>query len=93
MDYNETFAPVANQATLRILLTLVATKDMELDQIDFVSTFLNGELDTDVYLKKPEGFTINNQYYLLKKNLYGLCQVARIWYEVLNGAFEKLMYS
>ena len=56
----------------------MARDDLELEQVDFVSAFLNGDLDTDVYLKQPEGFTINNEYCLLRKSLYGLCQAARI---------------
>ena len=55
---------VANLANLRILLTIVVRDDLELEQVGFVSVFLNGDLDTNVYLKQPEGFTINDEYIL-----------------------------
>ena len=64
------FTLVANQV---ILLILVVIKDMELDYIDYISAFLNRKLDSDIYLKQLESFTINNQYCLLNKSLYRLC--------------------
>jgi len=37
------------------VLALVAVEDLEVEQIDFIGTFLNLELDTEVYLEIPEG--------------------------------------
>lgn len=53
IDYKETFAPVAKLTTIRILVTLVAYLDLELDHLDVVSAFLNGDIDTTVYLRQP----------------------------------------
>ena len=73
--------------SIRILLTYVALLDLELDQLDVVRAFLNGHLDTDVYLRQPKGFTLSGdtRICLLHKCLYGLCQAARAWYAVLHG--------
>ena len=47
-------------------------------QMGVKSTFLNGELEEEVYIEQPEGssLTWNQDYvYELKKDLYGLKQV------------------
>jgi len=84
VDYHETFAPVANLASVRLMLKKIIRDDLELDQSDVISTFLNGDIDTIVFLRQPEGFTIGIGVCILHKSIYGLCQAARIWYEVVD---------
>jgi hypothetical protein len=46
-------------------------------QIDVKSTFLNGDLEEEVYMEEPEGFSlIDNPNYVCKmtKDLYGMKQ-------------------
>lgn len=89
VDYTETFALVAKLSTIRILFTLVASLDLELDHLDVVSAFLNGDIDTTVYLKQPQGFIIDTSTCCrLNKSLYGLCQAARSWYTKLNETLQ-----
>jgi transposase InsO family protein len=56
IDYTETFAAVAKYDTVRILLALAAKFDLELDQMDVRTAFLNADLKEDIYLKQPAGF-------------------------------------
>lgn len=37
-------------------MALVAHFDYELHQMDIKTTFLNGDLEEEVYMKQPEGF-------------------------------------
>ncbi|RVX15691.1 Retrovirus-related Pol polyprotein from transposon TNT 1-94 [Vitis vinifera] len=83
IDYTETFSPVSKKDSLRIILALVAHFDLELQQMDVKTTFLNGELDEEVYMKQPEGFPSSDGEQLfckLKKSIYGLKQASRQWY-------------
>ena len=57
IDYKETIYPVSKKDSLRIILALVAHFDFELQQMDVKTTFLNGELEEEVYMKQPEGFS------------------------------------
>ena len=50
IDYMETYAPVVNIITFRMLFALVAVQDLEFNQMDVVKTFLYGSLDEDIYM-------------------------------------------
>ncbi len=51
VDFNETFAPVVKFTSLRLILALAAQYDLELEQMDFVTAFLNGDLTEEIYVK------------------------------------------
>ena len=55
--------------------------------MDVKSAFLNGDLEEDVYIEKPEGFILGNDVKLvcrLKNAFYGLKQAPRAWYYRLD---------
>jgi hypothetical protein len=55
--------------------------------MDVKSTFLNGEIEEEVYIEQPEGFKLSeNADYMckLKKALYGLKHDPRAWYSRLD---------
>lgn len=56
IDYTETFSPVSKKDSLRIILALVVHFDLELQQMDVKTAFLNGDLEEEVYIKQPKGF-------------------------------------
>jgi ATP-binding cassette subfamily B (MDR/TAP) protein 1 len=74
IDYNEVYAPVSKHTTLRTLLSLVATKDLELKQVDVKTAFLNGVLEEEIYMVQPPGFEEGGKNVVckLEKALYGL---------------------
>ena len=62
------------------LLALVATLDMELEQLDVQVAFLHGSLEEDIIMQQPKGFEVQgkeNSICRLKKFLYGLRQSPR----------------
>ena len=86
IDYNETFeafSPVSSKDSFRIIMVLVAYYDLELHQMDVKTTFLNGDLEENIYMAQPEGFVMKGKEHLgcrLKKSIYGLKQAFRQWY-------------
>nr|GFB10473.1 retrovirus-related Pol polyprotein from transposon TNT 1-94 [Tanacetum cinerariifolium] len=87
IDYDETFAPVAQIEAIRLFLAYAAHKDFTVFQMDVKTVFLNGILKEEVYVGQPPGF-VSNQYpdhvYALDKALYGLKQAPRAWYDFLS---------
>jgi len=64
-------------------MILVAHFDMDLHQMDVKMTFLNRDLEEEVYMKQSERFISNENDHMvckLKKSIYGLKQVSRQWY-------------
>ena len=93
----ETFSLVSKKDSLRIIMALVAHFDFDLHQKDVKMTFLNGNLEEEVYMKQLEGLSSSEGEHLvckLKKSMYGLKQVSRQWYlkfhEVITSfSFEE----
>ena len=81
-DYDEVFAPTAQQASLRLLLAIAAQQELEVDQLDVKTAFLNGDLQGEVYLRLPK--ELGGQLWRLQKALYGLKQAARAWHDKLH---------
>lgn len=49
IDYNKIFSPVVNPTSIRVMLSLVAHFDLELEQLDVKTTFLHGDLDEHLH--------------------------------------------
>lgn len=93
VDFFDTFAPVARQDTIRMLLAIAAQKGWKICQLDVKSAFLNGFLEEEIYVEQPEGFLVKgheDKVYLLKKALYGLKQAPRAWYNRIDEYLSKL---
>lgn len=82
LDYQETFSPVGKYDSLRTVLSIAASRDLEILKLDIKTAILYGELQEELYLHQPKGFVIEGretEVCLLKKSLYGLKQASRIW--------------
>nr|GFA28416.1 retrovirus-related Pol polyprotein from transposon TNT 1-94 [Tanacetum cinerariifolium] len=87
IDFEESFALVARIEAIRIFIANAASKNMTIYQIDVKISFLNSELQEEVYVSQPEGFIDPDHptyVYRLKKVLYGLKQAPRAWYDTLS---------
>ena len=75
VDYNEIFSHVAKLTSIRVLMSLAATFDLEIEKMDVKTTFLHGELEEEIYMEHLEGFIVKGKEELVykpKKYLYGL---------------------
>ena len=88
IDFNETFAPVARMDTIRTVSATAAQNKWPAHKMDVKSVFLNGYLDEEVYVEKPQGYEVLGQehkVYRMKKALYGLKQAHRAWYSQIDS--------
>jgi len=92
VDYTEIFAPVVKLNTIRSVLSIVASEELYLEQLDVKTAFLHGDLEEEIYMHQPEGFSEKGKDKMvcrLKKSLYGLKQAPRQWYR----KFESFMHK
>ena len=64
--------------------------------MDVKATFLNGDLDEDVYMEQPIGFVEVGKEDLvckLNKSIYGLKQASRWWYLKFDRIITQNGYS
>lgn len=88
IDYGEIFSPVVRMDSLRLLFSLCAQYNLEYEQFDITTAFLNGEIEEELYLCPPEGLKIEkDQTCKLKRSLYGLKQAPRCW----NNKFVDML--
>jgi hypothetical protein len=73
IDYNKIFSPVSSKDSFRIIMALVAHYDLELHQMDVKTTFLNGDLEENIYMAQPKGFVVEGKEHMgccLNKSIY-----------------------
>jgi hypothetical protein len=86
IDYDETFTPVEKMDSIRLTLSIVATKGWEFNQMDMKNAFLHDDLSEETYMEKPHGFMQDSSLVCrLKTSLYGLKQAPMAWYAEMDS--------
>lgn len=103
VDYFDTYAPVVNWQTVRLMLILSIILGLATKQVDYTAAFVHADIDRDpnwdnmteeqrsrsgVYIHMPRGFMKPGKVLKLKKSLYGLKQAPRNFFLHLKA---KLM--
>ena len=92
IDYAKIFSPIVKLTSIRILLSVVASENLHLEQMDVKTTFLHGDLDKEIYMQQPEGFVVPGKEHMvckLTRSLYGLKQAPRQWYKKFDSFMTK----
>lgn len=92
IDFFDTFAPVVNWTTVRLMLIMSIILGLATKQVDYTAVFVHAPIDKDpnwenvseeerersgVYLEMPRGFREPGKELKLKRSLYGLKQSPR----------------
>ncbi|CAI7834662.1 unnamed protein product [Closterium sp. NIES-54] len=96
VDYFQTFSPTPKMTTLRVLLHVAAHRDYELHSLDFSTTFLQGSLHEEIWLRCPPGFTGSfppGTQWSLRRPVYGLRQAPREWHDTLRTTLAALGFA
>ena len=75
IDHEETFGPAARCTSIKNIMALAYMMKWNIHQMDVNTTFLNGMIEEEVYIKQPQGFDVKDRVTHvcnLKKALYGL---------------------
>ena len=87
LDYVRTFSPVVKMVTIRTILAIATALGWDIDQMDVVTAFLNGDLNEIIFMEIPEGLrneSNKNMVCKLLKAIYGLKQAPRQWYAKMH---------
>jgi hypothetical protein len=96
IDYNETFAHVERIDTVRMVLTIAAHNRWIMNHMNVKSTFLNGYLEEEVYVRQSLGYEIDkhrDKVYKLWKTLYGLKKASKVWYRRIDEYLISFGFS
>ncbi|CAI7798563.1 unnamed protein product, partial [Closterium sp. NIES-54] len=95
-DYFQTFSPTLKMTTLRVLLHVAAQRDYELHSLDFSTSFLQGSLHEEIWLRRPpnfiESFPAGSQW-SLRRPVYSLRQAPREWHDTLRTKLAALGFA
>jgi hypothetical protein len=82
VDFGEIFSPVAKLSSIRVIMSLAITFDIEIKHMNVKTMFLHGDLEEEMYLKQLEGFVVKGKQELVCKpkiSLYSLMKSPRMW--------------
>ena len=103
VDFFDTFAPVVNWTTVRLMLILSIILGLSTKQVDYTAAFVHAPIDRDpnydslspeeqkrqgVFLQMPRGFSQPGKVLRLKRSLYGLRQSPRNFFQFLKAKLE-----
>ena len=96
VQYWETYSPVVSWMAVRTLLVLSKIHGLHTKCIDFTLAFPQADVKIPIYLHTPPGIQLNEgesqdkMVLKLKKNLYGLRDAGRTWWQHLS---DCLLYT
>jgi len=85
-------SPMTRITSIKLLIAIAAIRNLEIHQMDVKTTFLNDELEEEIYMEQPEGFVSPNRkrkVCKLVKSLYVLKKAPKQWHQ----KFDKMMLS
>ena len=56
MDFDKIFAPVVKMTSICTILSIAASIDLEVEQLDVKTAFLHGDFEEEMYMHQLEGF-------------------------------------
>ena len=68
----------------------------DLHQMDVNTTFFNGVIEEEFYIKQPEGFEVKDKMThvcKLKKAMYGIKQDPRSWYGIIDSFLTSMGFT
>ena len=61
VDHFETYAPVVQWSVVRMLLTMVLSKNWVTEQVDYTNSFAQADLSETVFIKPPKAFSCQDK--------------------------------
>ena len=97
-NFYETYSPMVNWFSIRLLLIRAMLFKRSTRQVDFTMVFPQADIEFPLFMKIPPGIKLKgkdkrNKVLELKKNLYGQRQGSRVWSLHLANKLRKLNFQ
>lgn len=96
MDSTEPFSPVVKHITIRLVLSLVVSKQWPVHQPAIQNAFPHGYLTEHVVMRQPSGFIDQqclNHVCKLQRSIYDLKQAPRAWFQCFSNFLIQLGFE
>ena len=87
---HSTYAATLAGKSFRTLIVTAARYDLDLLQYDAVNAFVHADLDEEVFMHMPPGFSKRGRVLRLRKALYGLRKSPLLWQRSFTSTLSKL---
>jgi hypothetical protein len=88
VDYFDTFSPVVQWSTIRLMFVLSIMLGLKTCQVDYTLAFVQAKASPGTYIEMPKLFDIPEKVLELRRNLYGMCKAPRNFYHHLKKGLE-----
>ena len=55
IEFDEIFSPVVKMSSIRVVLGMAESMNLEIEQLDVKTAFLHGDLEEEIYMEQPKG--------------------------------------
>eukprot|EP00957_Ditylum_brightwellii_P122357 9331467-Ditylum_brightwellii.AAC.1 len=97
VNFYETYTPVVSWAAVKAMVIMSKLHNLHTRSIDFILAYPQAEVKLVIYLCPPAGIILNingeDVVLKLRKNLYGLKDAERTWWEHLSEGLEKIGFK
>ena len=103
VHYREIFVSMAWFVVVHTVIALATAEDMELEVVDVLTAFLNGEIDKELYMRVLEGFVVEGELHdgedpkhwvvKLLKGLYRIKQGPCLWALKLHSVLVSIGFE
>jgi hypothetical protein len=97
VNFFETFSPVVNWFSVRLIFMLSLLSDWSTKQVEFVLAYPQAPIELDMYINLPNGIQMasgdrKTHVLNLLKNVYGQKQAVRVWNKHLTSGLLKIEF-
>jgi hypothetical protein len=91
IDFNQSFAPVLNDVSFRIMLIAKVVWNMTCTVVEIETPFLHGDLYEEIDMEVPKDLKIgDDKKLILRKTIYGLVQSPENFHEKLINVLKVI---
>jgi hypothetical protein len=93
LDFLDIFAIIIKSTSYKVIIITSIQRDWTIRYMNVVIVFLYKYLNEETYVKMSHDFDISEKVCKLRKVLYELKQISRVWYQIIQNFLIKLRFE